>query len=69
MSTQPPSDFSNYSADAGALSVALDMRLAEITRRQDAGELTVREAADLRIEAMESNLTEQRSLRNSFFGE
>jgi hypothetical protein len=46
----------------------LQVKLAEIRTREDAGEVTVRQAADIRIAAMEQHLAELRELRAQFFG-
>jgi len=43
-------------------------RIAYIRRRQDAGEITVRQAADERIAAMEEHLAAIRQLRERHFG-
>jgi len=42
--------------------------IAYIRRRQDAGEITVRQAADERIAAMEEHLAAIRQLRERHFG-
>jgi hypothetical protein len=47
----------------------LDKRLAEIRRQQDAGIITVREAADLRVRALEHHLDAVRALRTEQFGQ
>jgi hypothetical protein len=58
---------SAYTAEAAALDVALDMRISEIRRRQDAREITVREAADLRVETLSNHLAAMKALRAEYF--
>jgi hypothetical protein len=66
MSTQPPN---GYTAEVSALDVALDMHISEIRARQDAGEITVRQAADLRVEALSRHLAAVKALRAEHFPE
>lgn len=66
MSTIPSN---GYMAEANALDSALDIRLAEIRRAYDGGLLTTREAADLRIAALEEHLENVRKLRREHFGD
>jgi hypothetical protein len=66
MSTISPS---SYPAEASALDVRIDMVIADIRRRQDAGELSVVQAADLRIEALSAHLDALRALRREHFGD
>jgi len=52
------------------LASALDPRLAEIGRSQDAGQISLREAADLRVESLEHHLAALKALRaEPFSGE
>ena len=46
----------------------LDDRLAEIRRQQDAGDITVREAADRRVTALEDHLAALAALREAGSG-
>ncbi len=46
----------------------LEERIADIRRREDAGTITVRLAADARIAAMESHLAAVARLRELYFG-
>jgi hypothetical protein len=47
---------------------SIDAELARIRRREDVGELTVREAALARVEALEANLATLRRLRQEHLG-
>jgi hypothetical protein len=60
---------SAYTAEAAALDVALDMHISEIRRRQDAGEITVRQAAGERVRVLEDHLDAVRRLRAEHFPE
>ena len=51
-----------YSQAIAREAAILDRRIADIRRRQDDGELTVRQAADERITAMENHLAALRRL-------
>jgi hypothetical protein len=66
MSTQPPN---GYSAEVSALDVRLDMEITEIRRRVDCGEISVRQAADLRVEALSDHLAAVKALRAEYFVE
>jgi hypothetical protein len=68
MPTQPPPNGNGYSAEVSALDVALDIRISEIRRRQDSGEITVRQAADERVDALARHLAEVEALRAEHFG-
>lgn len=68
MSSMPENVASGYTEAAEREDRRLDERIADIRRRQDAGELTVREAADERITAMETHLGTIRRLRVEHFG-
>lgn len=57
-----------YADDAGRADDQLDARLSEIRNQEDAGSITVREAADMRIVVMETHLRELRELRIQHFG-
>lgn len=65
MTTQPPSD---YAAEVSALDVALDQKLYELRRRQDAGDVGPREGAALRVELLEAHLRAVQALRAEYFG-
>lgn len=58
-----------YSAEVGALDTALSIRLSEIRAAQDRREITVREACDRRISALEQHLAAVRELRRQYFGD
>lgn len=59
---------SAYLPEANALDVALDIQISEIRTAHDRGEITTREAADLRIAALEEHLARVRQLRVDHFG-
>lgn len=63
---QPEDRHSRYWTAVGDEDRALDVRLADISRRQDAGEFTTLEAAQQRIEALEAHLSEVRHLRQQY---
>jgi hypothetical protein len=65
MSDRP---INGYMAEASALDVALDVRLGEIRAELDSGSITVRQAADARIGALEEHLDQVRKLRREHFG-
>jgi hypothetical protein len=58
-----------YTAEAAAQDAMLDERIAAIRRQQDQGDITIREAADLRVEALEHHLAAVKALRAEYFGE
>jgi hypothetical protein len=60
---------SAYTEAAAAEDARLDAELRSIRRREDAAELTVREAADHRIAAMEAHLGRLRELREKHLGD
>ncbi|HSR82860.1 MAG TPA: hypothetical protein VLM11_01625 [Streptosporangiaceae bacterium] len=60
---------SGYAEDAAAQDAMLDERLAAIRRQQDQGTITIRQAADLRVAALEHHLEAVRALRAEYFGE
>jgi hypothetical protein len=62
----PPAD--SYTDEAAAQDQFLDRRLAEIRALYEAGSITIREAADLRIAALEHHVEEVRALRVKHFG-
>lgn len=66
--TATPGDTSGYAAEAAAQDPFLDRRIAEIRAQYDAGDITVREAADLRVAALEHHLAAVRALRAEHFG-
>lgn len=57
-----------YHQLVGEASDRLDGALADIVRSQDAGELTVREAADNRVAVLEAHLNRLRLLRDEYLG-
>lgn len=57
-----------YADEAAAQDRFLDGRLAEIRAQHEAGSITVREAADLRVAALEHHLEAVRALRAKHFG-
>jgi hypothetical protein len=73
MSAIPPNDSpvpeSSYADEAAAVDQILDECLAEIRRRTDAGDITVREAADERVLALERHIETIRNLRAEYLGE
>ena len=74
MSTIPPTDpdettpAGSYADQAAAQDQLLDGRLASIRAQYEAGSITVREAADLRVAALEHHLEAVRALRREYFG-
>lgn len=64
----PDRPTNGYTAEASALDVALDVRLSEIRQMQDSRTVTVRQAADARIDALERHLEAMRALRVEYFG-
>jgi hypothetical protein len=75
MATTPPTDpdettrASTYTNEAAAQDQLLDRRLAEIRAQFEAGSITVRHAADLRVAALEHHLEAVRALRARHFGD
>jgi hypothetical protein len=59
---------STYMEEASQLDLFLRDRLVIIRRQQERGDLTVRESADARIEAMERHLAVVCALRLEYFG-
>ena len=64
-----PTPSGRYADEAAIQDDLLDARLAEIRRRTDAGEITIREAADERVAALEHHIETIRNLRAEYFGE
>ena len=60
---------STYMEEAALQDSYLDEKLAAIRRREAAGELTVREAAAERVEALQHHVQAVRYLRREHFGE
>src|SRR5258708_27574455 len=60
---------SEYMQEAEAQDELLLDRLTSIARQLDAGSLTEREAADMRVAAFEHHLAACRNLRIEYFGE
>jgi|HubBroStandDraft_6_1064221.scaffolds.fasta_scaffold230948_2 hypothetical protein len=75
MSTIPPTEPDDaaparrYADEAAAQDQFLDRRLAEIRTQYEAGSITVRQAADARVAALEQHLAAVRALRAEHFGE
>jgi hypothetical protein len=68
--TQPPTDpVSGYMHEAEAQDLILRDKLVVIRRREESGAITTREAADLRVAAMEHHLAACRALRAEYFGD
>jgi hypothetical protein len=59
----------SYSEEAAAFDAILDEKIRSIRSRQDAGEISVREAADLRVEALSHHLAALKALRAEYFGD
>ena len=59
---------STYAEQAAAQDKFLDEKLAGIRAHEAAGDVTVREAADLRVEALEHHIQCVRNLREEYFG-
>jgi hypothetical protein len=59
----------SYATDVGALNVALDMQLSEIRAKQDRGEISARQAADVRVRAMSRHPAAVEALRARYFPE
>ena len=59
----------DYAAEARMQDQFLDDRIAGIRAAEDAGDITTREAADLRVAAMEHHLAAVRALRAEHFPE
>ncbi len=59
----------SYADEAGDLDDQIDAALLIIRRQQDAGEITVHEAADLRVAALEQHIGAIRALRLRHFPE
>lgn len=66
MSESTPSE--RYADAAGAADEHLDEELAEIRRLGDAGSISLLEAADMRIAALERHIAAIRALRAEHFG-
>ena len=64
-----PTTPGSYIEDAAVQDELLDRTLAEIRRQADDGLITIREAADLRVAALEHHLEAIRALRAEYFGE
>jgi hypothetical protein len=58
-----------YAAGVGREDRLLEQRLADIRRREDEGTITVRLAADARIDAMERHLDALARLRELYLGD
>jgi|HubBroStandDraft_5_1064220.scaffolds.fasta_scaffold1143007_1 hypothetical protein len=68
MSSVRQGDHESYWAAVEAEDGRFDDEIAGIRRRQDAGELTSREAANERIQIMEAHLAAVRELRQAYLG-
>jgi hypothetical protein len=58
-----------YADEAAIQDDLLDQKLAEIRAQADHGYITIREAADLRVAALEHHIEATRALRAEHFGE
>ena len=63
-----PTTSPTYCEEATAQDRFLDERIAAIRAQYDAGHITIREAADLRVAALEHHLEAVRALRAEHFG-
>ena len=66
MSTIPPEP--TYAEQAANQDRLLDERLADIRGYEATGKITAREAADLRVQALEHHIEAVRALRAEHFG-
>jgi hypothetical protein len=64
-----PTPVPSYSQQAALQDLYLDQCLAQIRVAESAGDITIREAADLRVAALEHHLEAVVSLRTEFFGD
>lgn len=67
MSESTPSG-RNYADAAAKADDELDGRLAEIRRQSEAGAITLAQAADMRVAALERHIESIRALRAEHFG-
>ena len=67
--SDPTPPMSTYAEQAAAQDRFLDEKLAEIRAREAASDITTREAADLRVAALEHHLETVRSLGAEHFGD
>jgi len=58
----------SYAAEAATQDGFLDRRLAEIRAAEAAGHITIRESADMRVEALTHHIEAVRALRREYFG-
>jgi hypothetical protein len=68
MNTIPPPEERSYAGEAANQDRLLDERLADIRGYETAGKITPREAASLRVQALEHHIDAVRALRDEFFG-
>jgi hypothetical protein len=59
----------SYTEEAAIQDELLDRTLGEIRRQAEERIITIREAADLRVAALEHHLEAIRALRDEYFGE
>jgi hypothetical protein len=59
----------NYTEEAAKFDRVLDEKIASIRARQDSGEISTREAADLRVAALSHHLAAVTALRAQYFGD
>jgi hypothetical protein len=64
--TEPAASYAEEAANQDRL---LDEKLAAIRDREAGGEITVREAADLRVAALEHHVQAVKALRIEYFGD
>jgi hypothetical protein len=67
-STPGDTPASTYAEEAAIQDQLLDGKLAGIRAREAAGDITVREAADMRVQALEHHIQCVRALREEHFG-
>jgi hypothetical protein len=67
--SDPTTPASSYADEAAAFDELLDQKLRGIRAQADDGTITMREAADLRVQALEHHIAAIRNLRAEHFGE
>jgi hypothetical protein len=63
-----PSPHSTYMERVNAADYLLAAALAALTRKQDAGQITVRQAADERVRLLEQHMATVQGLRHDLLG-
>lgn len=69
MTDHPTDPARNYANEAAELDDQLDATLREIRNRADTQQISIREAADLRVAALERHVEAIRRLRAEFYPE